>query len=50
MYKAGYKNLDAIDGSPGMLQVAKGRNIYNRVMCDYVGKNKLDIDNGTSFV
>ncbi len=50
IFNAGYKNLDAIDGSSGMLQVAKGRNIYNRVICDYVGKNKLDIENGMSYI
>lgn len=46
LYNAGYRNLDALDGSAKMVEVAKRRNIYHRVICDYLGPNQLRIQNG----
>ena len=46
LYNNGFKNLDALDGSDGMLAIAKERNIYQRIICEYVGPDKLDIEDG----
>ena len=39
-------NVDAIDPSTEMLDIAKERNCYKNVIVDLVGKNKVDIENG----
>ena len=46
LYDAGYTNLDALEPSSKMLELAKKRNIYKRHMCEYLGPKKLDIDDG----
>ena len=46
LQKAGFSNLDAIDGSAGMLEVARKKNIYNNIICDIIGPNTLKIENG----
>ncbi|XP_019635807.1 PREDICTED: Williams-Beuren syndrome chromosomal region 27 protein-like [Branchiostoma belcheri] len=44
LLKLGYTNLDAIDGSQGMLDIAKSRNLYHRYICDFLGPRRLDIE------
>ena len=46
LFDIGFKNLDAVDASSQMLEVAKQKNIYKRIICDYLGPNKLDIEDG----
>ncbi|XP_078578489.1 methyltransferase-like protein 27 [Branchiostoma floridae x Branchiostoma japonicum] len=43
LIKLGYTNLDAIDGSQGMLDIAQSRNLYHRYICDFLGPRRLDI-------
>ncbi|XP_064602686.1 methyltransferase-like protein 27 [Liolophura sinensis] len=42
--KLGFRNLDALDPAQGMLDVAKEKGIYHRLVCDFLGPNQLDID------
>ena len=44
--KAGFVNLDAVEASAGMCEQARKRGFYGRVINDFVGKNKLDIEDG----
>ncbi|XP_041365233.1 uncharacterized protein LOC121380482 isoform X1 [Gigantopelta aegis] len=41
LYKAGFTNLDGVDASEKMLAVAKQKHIYQRMICEYLGQNKL---------
>ncbi|XP_041367750.1 uncharacterized protein LOC121382261 [Gigantopelta aegis] len=41
LYKAGFTNLDGVDASEKMLDLAKSKNIYQRLICEYLGENKL---------
>ena len=50
LYEGGYVNIDALDGSPEMLEEAKRKDIYKRIICDYLGPNKLDIEDGKNCV
>ncbi|XP_041363911.1 methyltransferase-like protein 27 isoform X1 [Gigantopelta aegis] len=43
MFQAGFTNLDAVDASAGMLAEAKKKNVYQRLICEYLGENKLGI-------
>nr|KAG5705217.1 hypothetical protein BaRGS_011243 [Batillaria attramentaria] len=43
MKKLGFQNLDALDPSKGMLDVARERGIYTTYYQDYIGDDKLDI-------
>uniref|UniRef100_A0A0B6Z5B5 Methyltransferase type 11 domain-containing protein n=2 Tax=Arion vulgaris TaxID=1028688 RepID=A0A0B6Z5B5_9EUPU len=47
LVKLGYKNLDAVDAAEGLLSVAKQRQIYDKVVCQFVGNEKLLFDNDT---
>jgi len=38
--------LDALDASQEMLNQAKSKNIYDRLICDFMGPNKLEIADG----
>ncbi|XP_041354180.1 demethylmenaquinone methyltransferase-like isoform X2 [Gigantopelta aegis] len=44
LFKIGFKNVDAVDAAKGMLAVAESKHIYQRLICQYLGKNKLGID------
>ncbi|XP_076334853.1 methyltransferase-like protein 27 [Tachypleus tridentatus] len=45
LQERGYKNIDAIDGSEGMLQVAKTRNIYrNHLLAIITKERKLAVE------
>ena len=46
LHDAGFSNLDAIDGSAGMVEEARNSNIYNNVMCGIVGPDRLDMETG----
>ena len=49
LYDIGYKNIDALDASPEMLEVAKQRNSFKRTFCAYLGSKEIDVDDGASF-
>jgi hypothetical protein len=45
MQKLGFKHMDALDPSSGMLEKAKQRGIYGKLFNVYITENKLpDID------
>ena len=46
----GYRNLHGLDPSSGMLKEAKKKNVFTKLICDYMGPNKLDIDNGNLII
>ena len=48
MNQNGYTNIDGLDPSEAMLKQAKQKGVYNRLICDYAGKNQLYIPNGIS--
>ncbi|XP_066302056.1 methyltransferase-like protein 27 [Branchiostoma lanceolatum] len=47
LVRLGFTDLDGVDGSPDMLKLAERKQIYNRLICDFVGPNPLDIENDT---
>ncbi|XP_066288853.1 methyltransferase-like protein 27 isoform X2 [Branchiostoma lanceolatum] len=46
LVKKGFTNIDAVDGSQKMLYLAEKKQIYRRLICDFVGPNPLDIEKG----
>ena len=46
LQKLGFTNVDAVDPNEEMLKEAQRHNVYKNTICDYVGKNKLTVDNG----
>ncbi|XP_078614383.1 methyltransferase-like protein 27 [Branchiostoma floridae x Branchiostoma japonicum] len=47
LHKMGFTNMDAVDCSQKMLDEAKVKNIYGRLICDFVGPEQLDMKNDT---
>ncbi|XP_035693281.1 uncharacterized protein LOC118427550 [Branchiostoma floridae] len=47
LQKMGFTDMDAVDCSQKMLDEAKVKNIYGRLICDFVGPEQLDIENDT---
>ncbi|XP_013387880.1 methyltransferase-like protein 27 [Lingula anatina] len=45
--KNGFHNLDALDASKEMLEIAKEKKLYRNVVCDLLGPNRLDIPDDT---
>ena len=45
--KLGYSNIDALDASEEMLEQAKQKGVCKRMIRDYMGPNKLDIETDT---
>ena len=46
MQKLGFKNLDALDPSKGMMNIARDRGCYKKLYIDFIGEYDLDIENG----
>ncbi len=46
MYKLGFTQLDALDACQQMLDQAKEKSIYGRLICDFMGPNRMDIQDG----
>lgn len=46
MLKKGFKTLDALDPSQGMLDIAEEKGIYRNYICDAIGKEPLKIPAG----
>ena len=45
--KEGYTNIDAMDGSESMLELAKKKELYTNIYCCMVDTSKVDvIDDG----
>ena len=42
--------MDALDANPEMLEKAKRKNIYGRIICDFMGPNRLDIEDGRFYI
>ena len=38
--------IDAVDASREMLDIAKEKDIYERLICDYIGEHQLPIEDG----
>eukprot|EP00058_Branchiostoma_floridae_P004263 XP_002589751.1 hypothetical protein BRAFLDRAFT_97801 [Branchiostoma floridae] len=47
LVQLGFTDIDGVDGSQDMLNLAERKQIYNRLICDFVGPNRLDIENDT---
>ncbi|CAG5121917.1 unnamed protein product [Candidula unifasciata] len=47
LVKLGYKNIDAVDAAEGMLNVAKERNIYGKIVCQFIGNENLPFEDRT---
>ena len=45
--KMGYKTIDAVDASQDMLNVAKGKGIYDNLVCSPLGADPTPIKAGT---
>ncbi|XP_021370139.1 Williams-Beuren syndrome chromosomal region 27 protein-like [Mizuhopecten yessoensis] len=44
--KEGFVNVDGLDPSDKMLDVARAKNIYNKLYCEFMSDATLPIDNG----
>ncbi|XP_070212673.1 methyltransferase-like protein 27 [Littorina saxatilis] len=47
MKKLGFKNMDALDPSKGMMDIARGRGCYNKLYIDFIGEYDLNISGDT---
>ncbi|XP_067652688.1 methyltransferase-like protein 27 [Haliotis asinina] len=45
--KYGFLKMDALDASPGMLEEAKAKGLYDQYITDILGENTLDISTDT---
>ncbi|CAH1778199.1 unnamed protein product, partial [Owenia fusiformis] len=45
--RLGFTHIDALDASQAMLDKAVEKNVYKRLICDYMGPNVLDIKDDT---
>ena len=45
----GYGNLDAVDASPQMIEIARSKNLYNKIVEAFVGPDRLPLDDGKLF-
>ncbi|XP_066269095.1 methyltransferase-like protein 27 [Branchiostoma lanceolatum] len=45
--KLGFSNVDALDASQEMLDVAKTKNVYKNFLKEFLGPNRLNIDDNT---
>lgn len=50
LIQRGYKNIDAVDAAEGMLKVAEEKNIYGKIVCQFIGNEKLPFDDSKQFV
>lgn len=41
--KLGFTNIDALDPSPGMLEAAKPKGLYQKFICEYISDKRLPI-------
>ncbi|CAH1251381.1 WBSCR27 [Branchiostoma lanceolatum] len=46
LHKLGFRSMDALEPNENMLAVARGKNIYGRLIQDFLGTNRLDIEDG----
>ncbi|CAH1251379.1 WBSCR27 [Branchiostoma lanceolatum] len=46
LHKAGFRSMDALEPSEDMLVLAKEKNVYGRLIKDFLGTNRLDIVDG----
>ena len=46
LQKYGYGNIDAVEPSQEMIAKAEKHKVYRRTIVDFVGANRLDIDEG----
>ncbi|XP_035826644.1 demethylmenaquinone methyltransferase [Aplysia californica] len=44
VYQAGYKNIDAVDASQGLLDSAKEKGVYGKLICQLVGDTPLPLE------
>ncbi|XP_035688015.1 methyltransferase-like protein 27 [Branchiostoma floridae] len=47
LVQLGFTDIDGVDGSQDMLNQAERKQIYKRLICDFVGPNRLDVENDT---
>jgi len=43
----GYKNVDALDGCPQMIEQAKKKHVYDNITCCMMGEDRLPFDDAT---
>ncbi|XP_066270021.1 methyltransferase-like protein 27 [Branchiostoma lanceolatum] len=46
LHRIGFRSMDALEPSEDMLAVAKEKNLYGRLIQDFLGTNRLDIEEG----
>eukprot|EP00058_Branchiostoma_floridae_P013914 XP_002599402.1 hypothetical protein BRAFLDRAFT_102672 [Branchiostoma floridae] len=47
LQKLGFSNLDALDASQEMLDIAQTKQVYNNFILDFLGTNRLNIEDDT---
>lgn len=47
LWKKGYRSIDGLDPSEGMIEAARKKNVYTNLICDFMSEKKLDIEQDT---
>ena len=48
--EVGFRNIDGLDPSEGMLELCRSKNVYTNLICDYVGEERTSIDSGINIL
>lgn len=46
LHKKGFRTIDGLDPAAGMLAVARKKNVYSRLVCEFMSEKRLPIENG----
>lgn len=47
LHKKGFRTIDGLDPAEGMLAVARKKNVYDRLVCEFMSEKRLPIENDT---
>ncbi|XP_048747410.2 methyltransferase-like protein 27 isoform X2 [Ostrea edulis] len=47
LWEKGFRSIDGLDPSEGMIEAARKKNVYTNLICDFMSDQKLDINAGT---
>ena len=48
LYQHGFKTIDALEPYEEMLEEARKKNVYQSFICDFLGTNRLSIEDSES--
>ncbi|XP_063431961.1 uncharacterized protein LOC134714551 isoform X2 [Mytilus trossulus] len=47
LHKRGFRKIDALDPAEGMLAMARKKNVYDRLLCEFMCEKRLPVENDT---